>query len=153
MRRVKRAVRVRRGVPADAGPLAGLCTQLGYPSTPEQLAGRLAEILPRPDHAVLVAEVGGQAVGWIHVFVCRMLEAEPFLEVGGLVVEQTRRGLGIGRALMAEAEEWSRDRGVFEVRLRSNVIREGAHRFYESLGYANVKSQFTFYKRLPPVLQ
>jgi hypothetical protein len=54
---------------------------------------------------------------------------------------------------MAEAERWSVERGVLEVRLRSNVIRKDAHRFYESLGYANVKSQFTFYKRLAPVLK
>jgi GNAT superfamily N-acetyltransferase len=144
---------VRFAAASDAPALAGLCVQLGYPSTPEQVAGRLAGILPRPEHAIFLAEAGGQAAGWIHVFICRMLEAEPFLEVGGLVVDETRRGLGIGKALMAAGESWSRERGVLEVRLRSNVIRKDAHRFYESLGYANVKSQFTFYKRLPPVLK
>jgi GNAT superfamily N-acetyltransferase len=138
---------------ADAPALAGLCGQLGYPSTAAQVAGRLAEILRRPEHAVFVAEADGHAAGWIHVFVCRMLEAEPFLEVGGLVVDETRRGSGIGRQLMAAGEKWSLERGVLEVRLRSNVVREGAHRFYESLGYQNVKSQFTFHKQLRPVLQ
>lgn len=146
-------VTVRPAAAGDAPALAGLCTQLGYPSTPEQVARRLAEILPRPENAVFVAEVEGQAAGWIHVFVSRMLEAEPFLEVGGLVVDEARRGLGLGGALMAEAEDWSRRRGVLEVRLRSNIIRKDAHRFYDSLGYANVKSQFTFHKRLDPVLQ
>jgi GNAT superfamily N-acetyltransferase len=146
-------VTVRLAVASDAPALAGLCTQLGYPSAPEQIGARLEAILPRPEDAVFVAEADGRAAGWIHVFVCRMLEAEPFLEVGGLVVDEARRGSGIGRALMAAGEKWSLERGVLEVRLRSNVIRAEAHRFYESLGYANVKSQFTFYKRLSPVLK
>ena len=146
-------IRVRLAAAAEAPALAGLCAQLGYPSTAEQVADRLAGILPRPDHAVFVAEVGGQVGGWVHVFVCRMLEAEAFAEVGGLVVDETHRGTGLGRALMDAAETWSRGRGMFEVRLRSNVVREGAHRFYESLGYARVKSQHTFYKRLLPVLE
>jgi GNAT superfamily N-acetyltransferase len=144
--------RVRPAVPADAPVLASLCSQLGYPSTDGQVAGRLADILSRPDHAVFVTEVDGQTAGWIHVFVCHMLEAEAFTEVGGLVVDEGWRGLGLGRALMAEAEGWSLERGVLEVRLCSNVIREGAHRFYESLGYARVKSQHTFRKHLLPVL-
>jgi GNAT superfamily N-acetyltransferase len=144
---------VRPAEASDAPALAGLCVQLGYPSTPEQVAGRLAEILPRPDHAAFLAEAGGQAAGFIHVFVCRMVEVDPFLEVGGLVVDETCRGLGIGRALMAAGENWSMERGVLEVRLRSNVIRAEAHRFYESLGYASVKTSFTFYKRLSPVLK
>jgi GNAT superfamily N-acetyltransferase len=144
---------VRPATADDAPALAGLCMQLGYPSTAGQVADRLAGILPRPDHAVFLAEIEGQAAGWIHVYVCRMLEVEPFLEVGGIVVDGTRRGLGVGRALMAEGERWSRERGVLEVRLRSNVLREEAHRFYESQDYTNVKTSFTFYKRLSPVLK
>ena len=147
---MKTSVTVRLAAAGDAPALAGLCVQLGYPSTAEQVVDRLAGILPRPDHAIFLAEVEGRAAGWIHVFVCRMLETDPFLEVAGLVVDESRRGLGVGRVLMVEAEKWSIERGVLEVRLRSNVIRKDAHRFYESLGYANIKSSFTFYKRLPP---
>jgi len=33
-----------------------------------------------------------------------------------------------------------------QVRVRSNVIREGAHSFYERLGYCCVKQQNVYYK-------
>jgi GNAT superfamily N-acetyltransferase len=132
----------------DSARLAGLAGQLGYPSTPEQIAGRLAGILTRPDQAVFVAEADGQAAGWVHVFACPTVELDLHAEVGSLVVERDQRGQGIGKALMEKAETWAGERGIHEIRLRSNVIRKEAHQFYEGLGYERVKSQFTFRKAL-----
>jgi len=132
----------------DSTPLADLAGQLGYPSTTEQIARRLAGISKRPDQAVFVAEVDGQIAGWVHVFACPTVELDLYAEVGSLVVEQDQRGQGIGKALMDNAEAWARQRGITEVRLRSNVIRKKAHQFYEALGYEKIKSQFTFRKAL-----
>jgi GNAT superfamily N-acetyltransferase len=132
----------------DATPLAVLAGQLGYPSTNGQLAHRLAEILSRPDQAVFVAEVAGQIGGWVHVFACPTVESDIYAEIGGLVVEQEQRGQGVGKALMGRAEDWARERGIHEMRLRSNIIRKEAHQFYEGIGYENIKAQFTFRKTL-----
>ena len=44
------------------------------------------------------------------------------------------------------AEEWAARHGCPRVRVRSNVIRERTHRFYERLGYRAVKSQKVFDK-------
>lgn len=133
----------------DAPALASLSGQLGYPSSPEEMRARLQAILGREEHVVFVAEQGGQVVAWIHVFLLRLVEANPEAEIGGLIVDEQCRGRGIGWALVHLAEEWARSLGCASISVRSNVVRERTHGFYESLGYARVKAQHTFRKPLP----
>jgi GNAT superfamily N-acetyltransferase len=109
---------------------------------------RLEAFAGNPDEAVLVAEERGVVAGWIHVGVVRSLESVPFVEIRGLVVTGARRGRGIGGALVAEAEAWARRAGFTRMRVRSREARADAHRFYEARGYANVKTQRVFDKRL-----
>jgi GNAT superfamily N-acetyltransferase len=132
----------------DSSQLASLAGQLGYPSSADQVATRLAGILSHPDQAVFVAEVEGRIAGWVHVYACPTVESELYAEIGGLVVDENQRGQGVGRALMARAEAWALGLGIHEVRLRSNIIRNEAHQFYEAIGYEKIKSQFTFRKAL-----
>lgn len=132
----------------DAGRIAALSGQLGYPTTEEAVLERLRAIVQRPDHAVFVAEMAGLVVGWVHVHAVATLESPAHAEIGGLVVDEAHRGRGIGRALMERAEEWARDVGLRAVRLRSNVIRAEAHAFYEHIGYALMKTQKVFAKAL-----
>jgi GNAT superfamily N-acetyltransferase len=78
----------------------------------------------------------------------RLLYVEPRVDVTGLVVDDAHRGTGVGRMLMARAEQWALDRGCHLVHLRTNVKRAGAHAFYERLGYRHTKTQKTFVKYL-----
>jgi GNAT superfamily N-acetyltransferase len=132
----------------DAGAIATLSGQLGYPATPEQVAGRLEAILDREDMVTLVAELDGTVVGWIHMFGCERIESEPSAEIGGLVVANGHRGAGVGAQLVAAGERWALGRGYGVVRVRSNVLRESAHRFYQREGYGPVKHQAVFLKTL-----
>ena len=146
-------VTVRPATLADAAALATLTGQLGYPSTLEQIAQRLAQISTLPDHAVFVAEVvqshGAAGVaGWVHGSVRRILENDPFVEIGGLIVDENQRGLGIGALLMDQLERWARGMGCGAVTVRSNVVRGRAHAFYQRRGYATVKTQHVFRKPL-----
>jgi GNAT superfamily N-acetyltransferase len=133
----------------DAEAVALLSTQLGYPSTGEQVARRFEAIQAAPDSHVIVA-IGpsGGVAGWIHVFGNRLLESEPDAEIGGLVVDESVRGRGLGRALVAAAEAWARDRGYPVVSVRSNVVRTEAHEFYQERGYGIVKTQTKFRKTI-----
>ena len=100
-------------------------------------------------HAVFVAESpDGQVVGWLHVHERHLVEHDVVAEVNGLVVEEAFRGRGAGQILMDKAEQWAREREIRTVVLRSNVIRVGAHAFYENLGYTTIKSQKMFRKDL-----
>ena len=58
------------------------------------------------------------------------------------------RGAGIGKVLVARVEKWAREKELTCVTLRSNVIREPAHKFYKTLGYKIIKTQHAFRKNL-----
>ncbi len=139
---------IRPARPDDAAALAPLAAQLGYPSTTADIESRLALILPDPAQLVAVAEVSGQVVGWIHAALYLTLESGAAVELRGLVIDEKHRGMGLGRALTERAEEWTRQRGARIVRLRSNIVRDGAHAFYQHLGYVVVKTQHAFRKNL-----
>jgi GNAT superfamily N-acetyltransferase len=142
-------ITIREATPSDAPRLAPLSGQLGYPSTPDEVAARLAPILSDPQHVIFIAEQNhGEISGWVDVFVMRTIGADPRAEIAGLVVDESCRSQGIGRLLMARAEEWAREEGCAAVSLRSNVIRERAHEFYERLGYRLIKTQRSYRKML-----
>lgn len=129
-------VRIRTAGEGDAEGLARLLTHLGYPTTPAEMAARLEPILPDPAYHTLVADAAGELVGMVGVFRGRAYSFDaPYARVLSLVVDPARRGGGIGAALMEAAEAWARRVGAGSVHLTTALRREGAHRFYERLGY------------------
>jgi GNAT superfamily N-acetyltransferase len=133
---------------SDAHHIAGLTAQLGYDVPESDMSARLARILSRRDHRFFVAELDGRPVAWLHALVAEYVETGAFVVIGGLVVDRDHRKRGIGRLLMEEAEAWARQQGCAVVRLWSTAARTAAHRFYEGLGYANIKTQYAFAKSL-----
>jgi predicted N-acetyltransferase YhbS len=145
----RRLVKIRRARAADAAPIAALCHQLGYPSSRQDVARRLTRLARDQENTVLVAENGeGMVVGWVHAGIVKWIENDPWVEVGGLVVDKSQRGAGIGERLLRQAERWARSKRVKLVRLRSNIIRKHAHGFYQKRGYEISKTQFAFQKTL-----
>ena len=132
----------------DAGAVANLATQLGYPSSEVQLAERIARVQGREEAAAMVAEDAGNVVAWVHVELRRTLVADQHAQVMALVVDERCRGRGIGAALMAEAERWARKLGAKAVRVASRTTREEARRFYERQGYRLTKTSNWFEKEL-----
>jgi GNAT superfamily N-acetyltransferase len=145
----QKELKIRRARPSDAPRIAELSGQLGYPATASQIRQRLRAIRPASQNAVFVAErkdVG--VVGWLHVSKEPLLEVEVRAEVNGLVVSEGHRSLGAGARLLAAAEDWAREHGCKSMSVRSNVIRERAHQFYERTGYEHYKTQKSFRKPL-----
>ena len=141
---------IRIATPEDEPRIAELAGQLGYPCGAEEVRGRLERILSNPAHRVYVAVLPETGVaGWIHFFLYQVLESDLRVEVAALVVDEACRGRGVGKALMARAEEWGREHGCRCVSLRSNVVRQEAHDFYQALGYTILKTQHAFRKQLP----
>jgi GNAT superfamily N-acetyltransferase len=150
-------LKIRRARRGDAASLAELSGQLGYPATRAQIAKRLRKLAPPSRHALFVAEVkgtggspraSGSLIGWLHVSITNLLEVDTRAEVNGLIVAEGQRSLGAGAQLLGAAEEWARRHGCGSVNLRSNVIRERAHKFYERQGYEHYKTQKAFRKTL-----
>ena len=141
--------KIRLAQPSDHARIAALAGQLSYPSTPEEIARRLQGIKGSAEAAVFVAELEtGEIAGWIAVFLYRTVEADARAEVSGLVVDERFRSQRVGERLLEHTEEWAREKGCRAIGLRSNVIRDRAHAFYERHGYTHVKTQKAFRKQL-----
>ena len=143
-----RALKIRRARASDVPRIAELSGELGYPTTVAQMKQRFALIKPPSAHAVLVAEYQKTVIGWIHVSITPLLEVPRRAEVNGLVVADGQRSLGAGTKLLDAAEAWARGKKCKGMSVRSNVIRDRAHDFYERQGYIHIKTQKAFRKPL-----
>jgi predicted N-acetyltransferase YhbS len=142
-------VRIRPMRPSDSERVADLATQLGYPSTTDEIEHRLAEVGENPRAAALVAvDVTETVVGWIQVERTPSLAVSDSALIGGLVVDEHHRSGRIGAALLEAGERWARDHGARTITVSSRVAREGAHRFYEREGYERLKTSHIFTKPL-----
>ena len=140
-------VTIRQANARHCDVLANLAAQLGYPASAEQIRRRLAALAPDLC-AVLVAELDGEVVGFVHVGCKTSILVESSAELRGLVVAEGRRGGGVGRALLQAAEGWAVEHGCEQMDVSTNVIRAGAHAFYGRLGYEAYKESVRFRKSL-----
>jgi GNAT superfamily N-acetyltransferase len=137
---------IRRLTADDAEAAAELSGELGYRCTTEDLRERIEELSCTADRVAFAAVLDGQMVGWIDAAMERHLQYAASAVIGGLVVREDTRGLGVGRRLCLEVEEWARSKSIPLVRVRSQIKREDAHRFYLRDGYSKVKTSLVFEK-------
>src|SRR6185437_15042478 len=103
------ALCIRKIALADAEAAARLAGELGYPVSAGQMEERIEKVTSLREHVVYVACLADSVVGWIDVGVVHHLQADAYAEIGGLVVSSEFRSAGIGRQLVARAEQWARD--------------------------------------------
>jgi GNAT superfamily N-acetyltransferase len=139
---------IRRLAVDDAEAAAELCSQLGYPSSPDDLRRRIQERSQSTDSVAFAAVLDSQVVAWIDGFIEQHLQGSASVVIGGLVVRDGVRGMGIGRRLCLEIEDWARSKSIPLIRVRSQIKREDAHRFYLRDGYQKVKTSVVFEKPL-----
>ena len=127
---------VRDATVADAPVLAPLLGELGYPVPPDALAVRLRRMLSSDDQRILVAERHGAALGLLALHVFPVLAYDRDLAmIMALVVTESARGLGVGRALIERAEAVGKSLGASRLMVTTHVRRADAHAFYERLGF------------------
>lgn len=102
---------------------------------------------------VLVAEgPTGELLGFVEVGLrshadgCDPAHAVGFIE--GWFVREAVRGCGIGRRLLAAAEDWSRGHRCIEMGSDALLDNEASHRAHEALGYAAVNAVVNYRKTL-----
>jgi GNAT superfamily N-acetyltransferase len=135
----------------DAAEIARLSLELGYQASVEETRSALGRMLGSPRYFVVVASAGsGPLLGWAAAERRLSLESGESAEITGLVVATSARRLGVGRALVAAAEQWARGNGFTSIRVRSNVTRAESHPFYESQGFERAKTQHAYRKALSP---
>jgi GNAT superfamily N-acetyltransferase len=141
-------LKIRRARAADVPRIAELSGELGYPTSVQEMKQRFGRIKPPGGHAVFVAEFEKMVIGWVHVSITPLLEVARRAEVNGLIVAERHRSLGAGAKLLDAAEVWARGKNCQGMSVRSNVIRDRAHAFYERQGYIHLKTQKAFRKSL-----
>jgi aminoglycoside 6'-N-acetyltransferase I len=95
----------------------------------------------------------GQALGMIELSLRSYAEGcssvpVPYVE-GWYVVPEARR-LGVGRALIAAAEEWARERGYTEIASDAVLDNRESERAHLALGFEEVERAIHFRKELRP---
>ncbi len=121
----------------------------GYPSDEASIRQRLTPLMLLPDHFVRIAQANsGEVAGWIHAGEHHSLASAPVCEIQGLVVGAHFRKLGIGRALVEAVLEWAGQRGFRKVQVHSNVIRQEAHPFYQTVGFTRTKTQHVYVREI-----
>jgi GNAT superfamily N-acetyltransferase len=94
---------------------------------------------------ILIAERKGQAVGYAVIYVGLSTAGERdaveyrYGRIGDLYVTDGNRGLGIGRALIAECEARTRAAGVRWLTIRHDPQNVRPARLYETLGFRAVQ--------------
>jgi len=133
---------------ADAEAMALVFADWDHPLEPEAIVARLREWEGTPLARVLVAEIGGQAVGVAAVAASPQL-ARPgrFARLIGLAVRATHRRQGVAAALLRAVEDQARAWGCNRVELTSSRWRAEAPAFYEAMGYADRSPEQARYVR------
>ena len=134
-------VSIREATEADLPSVLGLYAQPEIDDGDVTPLAQAQEIFARfkryPDYKLYVATDGDEIVGSLALLIMDNLghRGAPSGVVEDVVVDPARQNEGIGRQMMAFAVERCRERGCYKVALSSNLKRERAHNFYESLGF------------------
>lgn len=124
--------------PHDGPDIAPLLTQLGYPTSPDQVAQRIHRWGASPERHLLVADVDQTVAGLAALCLIPLIQQDQDLaRLVALVVDDRNRGAGIGHALLDRAEQIAQQAGCQEMEITSSRSRDVAHRFYRTHGYAD----------------
>jgi len=135
---------IRSIVEQDAERVNELSRQLGYKMSIEQTLANIRAVLLAKGHTAFVALHEHKIIGWVGVAEALQIEAAPFCEIRGLIVDEEYRAQGIGKLLIEKVKQWSKETGNKTLRLRCNMIRKEAHLFYRHLGFKEIKEQKVF---------
>jgi len=133
--------RVRLAAEADIPVMMRLLQELGRPqANPADV--RMTEVyrehLADPNRLLLVVELGGRIVGVLSgTFRPRLNWRTRELWIADLIVTESARGYGAGRALMHDALARARQAGCHRIALESGHQRKAAHQLYQSLGFVD----------------
>jgi GNAT superfamily N-acetyltransferase len=120
----------------------------GRTFTVEEAREHFARFRSYPSYRFFVAEVDGEIAGTYALIILDNLakRGTPCGVVEDVAVLPGYQGRGIGKAMMSHARELCRAAGCYKMTLSSGLPREGAHRFYDSLGFE--RHGYSFLMRL-----
>ena len=146
--------RVRPATPRDLDAVAALRIALLREHPDHPIYGRLrteidrrardlfsAQLRTRTE-TILLAELAGDVVGILRCVESMgspLLDPARYAYISSVYVRPEARRRGVLRALVSEAERWSRARGLEQMRLHNVAGSVDAERAWEALGFAVVE--------------
>ena len=134
----------------ESDQLYDLLIELGYTPDEESLPDILSKLNLSEKDYVLAAYDEGKMIGWLHAVIMQRVTIGKYVEIVGLVVSESTRRQGIGKSLVENAINWTANNHISRIRVRAQLHREGAHKFYEGLGFDMKKEQKVFDKIVLP---
>lgn len=134
----------------DAPVIAALYRQLVDNPGVNVLPERIAALAADPATRLFVCEREGAVCGTALLTLCAdvMFGQQPYAVIENFVIDDARRGSGLGSALMAHIEAFCRAQECSKIMLLSSQHREAAHRFFARAGFAgSAKRAFVKYRR------
>ncbi|AAK80422.1 putative N-acetyltransferase YhbS [Clostridium acetobutylicum] len=92
------------------------------------------EMLKDENYLLLAAKKEEEIIGSVLGICCKGLMF-PFLVIEDVIVKEEIRGKGVGRKLMKALDEFANRKNCSYAILVSSGFREGAHKFYERVGF------------------
>ena len=127
----------------DGAAIASLLGQLGYETEAAAVAPRLERLVIVGDR-VVVAVLDNEVVGLAQLSASPTIEYErPAAKISALVVDESHRGEGIGRALVEAMEAEARARRCVLLFLTTAARRDDARAFYRRVGLEETGTRFT----------
>jgi GNAT superfamily N-acetyltransferase len=106
-------------------------------------AQRIARLERSDSDRLVLAEADGEVVGLAVLHESLALERDkPAAKLSAIVVDEARRGRGIGKALVEAMEAEARERGCFVLFLTTAERRADAHAFYDRLGFEHTGRRY-----------
>lgn len=134
---------IRRGTREDARAIARLLTQLGFPSDAACVPARLERFAAGGSAVALVATRGRHVLGLATVQLVPVLQRDRDLAwLTALVVEESARGTGVGRALVEAAVAFASEAGCERLSTTTQEACILAHGFYEAMGFERTGLRF-----------
>lgn len=106
--------------------------------------GKLVEQINRdPQKYLMVAEdaetgtLCGSLLGVVFEDICG--DCRPILLIENVAVLESYQGKGVGKRMFEQIEAWGREMDCHYEILVSGMNRTGAHKFYDALGFSEVK--------------
>jgi aminoglycoside 6'-N-acetyltransferase I len=153
-------VHIRPAQASDLDQLAGLCEALWPEASVEEhaqelrliLGGKAALVLTMPLTIFVAEGSDGILVGFLEVDLRSHADgcnpSQPVGYIEGWYVADDHRYRGVGRKLLAKAEDWARSHRCVEMASDAIIDNELSQRAHEALGYEVVDRCVHYRKRL-----
>lgn len=139
-------VRIRRAEKADEAVLTALADRLaGFELPPWRTGGEIARAdaramiaavdARRDEDQVFVAERNAEVVGCLHVLAATDFFGRRHAHISVVATAAAAEGTGVGRALLAHAEAWARDKRLSLLTLNVFAANARARRVYARAGF------------------